>query len=173
MFFVIDRPQLQRIIAIMRDDRSPAAQSGNAPFLRLAAVENEFTVSTSAGETTIPATVYEPGVLFLRTTIFRRLLSSLRGENPSSIHVCVAELVPRYADFEQYDRYPDYFSPETYWTTDRLWKFIGIPFEAVTLAIRDAAKEFRNRLIEGLRGLLPEDEPSEDTPLFDTGRRNK
>lgn len=86
---------------------------------------------------------------------------------PKSIHVCVAELVPRYGDFEQYDRYPDYFSPETYWTTDRLWDFIGVPFDAVTLAIRDAAKEFRKRLIEGLRGLLPEEELSGDAPLFD------
>ena len=91
---------------------------------------------------------------------------------PKSIHVCVAELVPRHGDFDQYDRYPDYFSPGTYWTSDRLWKFIGVPFEAVTFAIRDAAKEFRKRLIDGLRGLLPDEPKGEPGTLFSNLRRD-
>lgn len=61
----------------------------------------------------------------------------------------------------------------TYWTTEQLWQFIGVPFEAVTLAIRDAAKEFRKRLIEGLRSLLPEDDAPGDAPLFDIRQRNQ
>jgi len=75
--------------------------------------------------------------------------------DPRSIHICVAELLHRYGEFEEYDRYPDYFSPVTYWNSERLWGYFGVPFEVVTLAIRDAAKKFRQQLIDGLRGLLP------------------
>lgn len=83
--------------------------------------------------------------------------------DPKSISIAVAELVPRYGEFDHQDRYPDYFSLETYWTTERLWDgFIGLPFDVVTLAIRDAAKQFRERLIEGLRGLLPDELPETD-----------
>lgn len=78
----------------------------------------------------------------------------------------MGELVPREIDFVHYDHYPDYFSPETYWTTAQVWDFVGVPFDVVTLAIRDVAKQFRQRLIEGLRGLLPSDAP----PLPDENR---
>lgn len=89
-----------------------------------------------------------------------------------SIQVAVGELVPRCTGFEEYDRYPDYFSPETYWATDRLWKFIGVPFDIVSLAIRDAAKEFRQSLIKGLRGLLPKaTKDDQQGLLFPTNNR--
>jgi hypothetical protein len=42
-----------------------------------------------------------------------------------------------------------------YWSSDRLWGFIGVPFEVVTVAIQRVAKEFRKSLIDGLRDLLP------------------
>jgi len=93
LFFVIDRPQVQRIIAIVRDDRTPATQGKNAPFLRLAAVNDEFTVASSTAAATVPATVYEPGVLFLRTTIFRRALGSLTGEKHLAIQVTDSDLL--------------------------------------------------------------------------------
>jgi hypothetical protein len=75
---------------------------------------------------------------------------------PESLHVHVAELVPRTTGFEEQDKYPDYFSAETYWSSDQLWNFIGVPFEVVTHAIESVAKDFRDRLISGLRGLLPD-----------------
>ena len=78
--------------------------------------------------------------------------------DPKQIEVCVAELLPRYSGFEDRDRYPDYFSSETYWTTCRFWDFVGVPFEVVTCAIQDVAKEFRDRLRSGLRGLLPREQ---------------
>ncbi len=71
VFFVIDRPRLQRIISIVRGDRTPANQGANAPFLRFEASGNELSVLGLDVEATIPATVYEPGVLFLRATPFR------------------------------------------------------------------------------------------------------
>lgn len=76
--------------------------------------------------------------------------------DPRSLKVGVAALVPRKADSAYQDHYPDYFSTETYWSTERLWKFIGVPFSAATKAIDDVAGEFRQRLKDGLRGLLPE-----------------
>lgn len=75
--------------------------------------------------------------------------------DPSSLRVGVAALVPRKVDSAHQDHYPDYFSTETYWSTERLWHFIGVPFQAVTSAIDEVAGEFRDRLKEGLRGLLP------------------
>lgn len=79
---------------------------------------------------------------------------------PAAIQVCIAELLPRLGGgFERYDRYPDYFSPQTYWSSDRLWKFIGVPFEAVSKAINSVAKDFRGQLHEGLKFLLPGSEP--------------
>jgi hypothetical protein len=79
MFFVVDRPRLQRIIAIVRKDRTPDTQDSNAPFLRLEARGDELTVDGGEVSGTFPAAVYESGVLFLRTTIFRRLLRTMVG----------------------------------------------------------------------------------------------
>jgi len=80
MFFVVDKPRLQRIISIVREDRS-RRKDAETPFLRLKAENTELTVSGGGCVTaTFPATVYESGVLFLRTTLFRRLVRSLRGE---------------------------------------------------------------------------------------------
>ncbi len=92
MFFVIDRPHLQRIISIVRDDRTPSRQGTNAPFLRFAAIEDELTVSGDDVDATIPATVWEQGVLFIRPTVFRRLLSTFKGDKHFAIQVTETEL---------------------------------------------------------------------------------
>ncbi|QYK49409.1 MAG: hypothetical protein KF838_06040 [Phycisphaeraceae bacterium] len=76
--------------------------------------------------------------------------------DPSSLRVAVAALVPRSADSGWQDQHPDYFSTATYWSTQRLWKFIGVPYDAVTTAIENIAGEFRDQLRMGLRALLPE-----------------
>jgi hypothetical protein len=65
----------------------------------------------------------------------------------TSIHVRVAELVPRQVGWEWQDHYHDYFSPLTYWSSERLWEFIGVPFGVVQVAIRDVA---RDKLKDGL-----------------------
>jgi hypothetical protein len=75
--------------------------------------------------------------------------------SPEHIKVCVAEYVPRRNEYTYYDRYPDYFSAETYFPSDRLWKFIGVPFQAVSLALQEAAGHFHEQLTKGLRKLLP------------------
>ena len=80
MFFVVDKPRMQRIISIVRDDKRASEQGENAPFLRLKAVGDELTISGRTVSGTFPTTVYEQGVLFLRTTVFRRLVRSVRGE---------------------------------------------------------------------------------------------
>ena len=80
MFFVVDKPRLQRIISIVREDRSRSRDAG-IPYLRLKAENTELTISGGGCVTaTFPATVYEPGVLFVRTTLFRRLVRTFRDE---------------------------------------------------------------------------------------------
>ena len=76
-------------------------------------------------------------------------------QSPEAINVYVAELVPRRSEWESQDHYPDYFSAATYWSSDQLWRFIGVPFDVVSIAIREEAQEFRQKLKEGLRTLLP------------------
>lgn len=80
MFFVVDKPRLERMISIVREDRTRKKQKANAPFLRIKADENELAISGDKVSATFPATVYEPGVLFLRTTFFRRLIRTFKGE---------------------------------------------------------------------------------------------
>jgi hypothetical protein len=80
MLFVVDKPRLQRIISIVREDRSRAKNS-EIPYLRFKAENAELTISGGGCVTaTFPATVYQPGVLFVRTTKFRRLVRSLKNE---------------------------------------------------------------------------------------------
>jgi hypothetical protein len=83
-------------------------------------------------------------------------------DEPSTIRVCVAELLPRYGEFDMSDRYPDYFSTDTYWTCERTWRFIGVPYEIVPAAIGLVSKEFSKRLIDGLCRLLPGGEPNQE-----------
>lgn len=80
MLFVVDRPRLLRMTAIVREDRSPRRQGVDAPFLRLAAKNGELTVASKKASATFPATVYEPGVLFIRPTLFRRLVRTFAEE---------------------------------------------------------------------------------------------
>lgn len=57
MFFVVDKPRLQRIISIVREDRTRKDQGKNSPFLRIKAVDNELSLSSDAVSATFPATV--------------------------------------------------------------------------------------------------------------------
>jgi hypothetical protein len=74
---------------------------------------------------------------------------------PDSICVCLAELLPRMPQRESQDHYPDYFSALTYWSSTKLWQFIDVPYGVVSIAIREVAKSFRQKLKDGLRTLLP------------------
>jgi hypothetical protein len=76
--------------------------------------------------------------------------------DPHSVKVYVTELLPRdTGDFDGSDHYPDYFSTETYMSSEEFWNRLGVPFQAVKKAISYVAKEFREQLIGGLRKLLP------------------
>lgn len=91
MFFVIDRPSLQRILSIV--ERNQRHRRNKTPFLRLSAAENELTVTGSDISATIPATVWEPGVLFLRPSVFHRLLATFSSETQFAIQVTETELL--------------------------------------------------------------------------------
>ena len=80
MLFVVDRPRLLRMIAIVRDDKKRLPGGQSPPCLRLAAKDDQLTVSGETASATFPATVYESGVLFLRPTYFRQLVRSFVGE---------------------------------------------------------------------------------------------
>src|SRR5687767_2916524 len=87
MFFVVDRPRLQRMIAITRDDRGKDQQGKHGPFYRIEASADRLKLTGREVEAEFPATVYEPGVLFLRVTIFRRALDLLKGVKTLAIQV--------------------------------------------------------------------------------------
>lgn len=87
MFFVTDKPRLQRLIAITRDDRDAASQSRGGPFYRIEASGDRLKLTGREVEAEFPATVYEPGVLFLRVTLFRRALGMVTGEKTIAIQV--------------------------------------------------------------------------------------
>jgi hypothetical protein len=87
MFFVVDRRLLQRTLAIVRDDRSKNHQGTDGPFMRLEARDGYLKLDGLRISARISATVYEQGVLFLRVTIFRRLLGTLSGQPFLSIQV--------------------------------------------------------------------------------------
>jgi len=82
----------------------------------------------------------------------------------------MAELLPRKRQREDQDHYPDYFSALTYWSSTKLWDFIGVPFGVVTIAIREEAKAFREKLKAGLRTLLPDADEGKQKGLFEGER---
>ena len=96
MLFVIDKPQFQRVIAIVRDDRRKEKQGLAGPFLRLEARDDCLKIEGLEVSAKIPATVYDPGVLFLKTTLFRRLLRTFKGEKFLTIQVTGNELLMGY-----------------------------------------------------------------------------
>jgi len=96
MFFVIDKPQFQRVIAIVRDDRRKEDQGLTGPFLRLEARDTYVKLDGLEVSGRIPATVYEPGVLFLKATLFRRLLATFKGEKFLTIQVTADALLMGY-----------------------------------------------------------------------------
>jgi hypothetical protein len=79
MLFVVDRPRLLRMIAIVRDDRPPR-RGQSAPLVRIAAKYDTVTVSGERASATFPATVYKPGVLFVPPAYFRRLMRTFASE---------------------------------------------------------------------------------------------
>ena len=77
MFFVFNKAKLQRIISVVREDRTPKIQAGDIPYLRIEAFNEKLTVSSKEASATFPCTVHEPGVVFIKTTNFRRVLKIL------------------------------------------------------------------------------------------------
>lgn len=98
--------------------------------------------------------------------LYALLIQEKIMRKPEAICVCLAELLPRKRRRDSQDHYPDYFSAVTYWNSEKLWRFIGVPFGVVSIAIRDVAKAFRQKLKEGLRTLLPHDEAAKQGGLF-------
>jgi hypothetical protein len=93
MFFVIDKPHFQRVLSIVRDDRTKKRQGLAGPFLRLEAKDDYVELDGLEVSAKIPATVYEPGVLFLKVTLFRKLLQTFKGEKFLTIQVTADELL--------------------------------------------------------------------------------
>jgi hypothetical protein len=79
MLFVVDRPRLLRMVAIVRDDRSPR-RGQSTPLVRIAAKDDTVTVSGEKASAALPATVYAPGVLFVPPAYFSWLMRTFAGE---------------------------------------------------------------------------------------------
>src|SRR5205823_11810678 len=78
MFFVVDRARLERMIGLTRDDRPKDRFTDGGPYFRLEADEGHLRLTGRRVEAQFSATVYEPGVLFLRVTLLRDLLATMR-----------------------------------------------------------------------------------------------
>lgn len=87
MFVVIDKARLGRLIAVTRDDRKPRSRAADGPYFRMEAAGDSLRLTGREVEVTVPATVHEPGVLFLRVTLFRRMLKALPERGFLSIQV--------------------------------------------------------------------------------------
>ena len=78
---------------MVRDDGRKEDQGLAGPFLRLEARDDYVKLDGLKFSGKIPATVYEPGVLFLKVTLFRRLLQTFKGEKFLTIQVTGDELL--------------------------------------------------------------------------------
>lgn len=91
MFFVVDRPRLVRILRLVKSGRQSRQGSwklaSTGPFLRIEARDNHLLINGPEMEAEFPATVYEPGVLFLRVKFFSFLLSDMPGVKQLAIQV--------------------------------------------------------------------------------------
>lgn len=87
MLFVIKKSELQGAISIVRDDRTKKSRGFAGPFLQLEANENYVKLDGNEVSAKIAATVYEPGVLFLKVTMFRRVLKSITKQKFLTIQV--------------------------------------------------------------------------------------
>jgi len=96
MLFVIDKLQVERILDIVRDDRTKKSRGLAGPFLRLEAKDDALRLDGLQMSAKIPATVYEPGVLFLKVTLFRKLLPTFKGEKFLTVQVTADELLMGY-----------------------------------------------------------------------------
>ncbi|MCH7728351.1 MAG: hypothetical protein IH991_18020, partial [Planctomycetes bacterium] len=83
----------QRIIALVRDDRRRRDQGLDGPFMRLEAKDDYLKLDGLEVSAKFPATVYEPGVLFLKATLFRKVLQGITGDRFLSIQATKDEVV--------------------------------------------------------------------------------
>ena len=93
MLFVINKPEFQRAISFARDDRKKTDWGLAGPFMRMEARDDYVKVEGLEAYAKIPATVYEPGVLFLKITLLRRLLTTITKQKYLTNQVMADELL--------------------------------------------------------------------------------
>jgi hypothetical protein len=72
---------------------------------------------------------------------------------PGKIRVIAADILPR-SGADDGGRASAHFSPLTRWQGEELWRFLDVPFAAVTAGIRDAGSNVREPLRTALRSIL-------------------
>jgi hypothetical protein len=73
---------------------------------------------------------------------------------PDKMTAVIAELLPRW-NLVRPENDPEMFSPMTWWSHSRLWKFIGVPFEALEVAVARVGRDMRKLIVDCLSTLLP------------------
>jgi hypothetical protein len=91
MLFVIKKRDLQHALSVVRDDRNQRKHPGS--FMRLEARHDYLLLSSWDASAQIAATVYEPGVVFLRVKILRRLLPTIKHSKFLEIKVTADEML--------------------------------------------------------------------------------
>jgi hypothetical protein len=90
MLFITDMQRLRGAIRITRDDRTAVDRGKDGPFYRIEASGDRIRLTGKEVEAEFPATVYEPGVLFLRVTLFRWALADIRDQPMIAVQVNAA-----------------------------------------------------------------------------------
>jgi hypothetical protein len=81
VFFVIDNLRLQQFIRLTRNDgKSRKRHEVPWRFFRIEANGNAVRLRSSSVESELPATVYEPGVLYIRVDLLARTLATMADE---------------------------------------------------------------------------------------------
>jgi hypothetical protein len=91
MLFVIKKRDLQQAISVVRDDRKKRKHPGS--FMRLEARHDYLSLSSWDASAQISATVYEPGVVFLRVKLLRLLLPTIKYTKFLEIRVTADEML--------------------------------------------------------------------------------
>jgi hypothetical protein len=111
MLFVVEKAKLRFNISLARDDRTAKSQWSAGPYMRMEANDDYLKLDGLEVSAKFPATVYEPGVLFLKITLFRRLLAIFKDEPFLTIQVADDELLMGYIrmplDSNEMLLYPD------------------------------------------------------------------
>lgn len=142
-----DDAAFARVASAIKGDRRPTLVRCNLLFI------NPATATTVEQVWAIryinPTTFGQSATVKAERVNLLRLSAYLAGEKParkaSQVRIVAADLLPRRTG-DGSGRSTAHFSARTRWSSEQLWAFLDVPFNAVTAGIREAGKAAADRL---------------------------